>query len=186
MMTRPFPVRWLALVLLAGIAPNLIHAQTAVIAGQPAENVVGYQISGLGANQRVWQKVVQTTDAQGNTTYQTNQAYVELASGLNYWDAASRQWLESKEAIDAYAGGAVLKYATNASLNFYTGAQVNWQGAPYHPVILTAKLDGSVGETITHGSPSGDYANPRADWKNDLQTGGTGRESRKKPTRVMG
>jgi hypothetical protein len=110
MMTRPFPVQWLALVLLAGIAPNLIHAQTAVIAGQPAENVVGYQIGGLGANQRVWQKVVQTTDAQGNTTFQTNQAYVELASGLNYWDAASRQWLESKEEIDAYAGGAIAQF----------------------------------------------------------------------------
>jgi hypothetical protein len=58
----------------------------------------------------VWQKMIQMTDAQGNPLLQPNPAYVELASGLNFWDATSRQWLESKEEIDAYAGGAIAQF----------------------------------------------------------------------------
>jgi hypothetical protein len=109
-MKYSFAVRWLALVLTTGIASSLTQAQIEVVAGQPAENLVGYQISELGADHRTWQKVVQTTDGQGNTTSQTNPACVELASGLNYSDATSRQWLESKEEIDAYAGGAIAQF----------------------------------------------------------------------------
>jgi hypothetical protein len=109
-MNRSFSVRWLALVLIAGITLNLIHAQTAPIASQPTQNLIGYQLGECEADQRVWQEIVQVTDPKGNTLFQTNQAYVELASGLNYWDATSKQWLESKEEIDAYPGGAIAQY----------------------------------------------------------------------------
>lgn len=52
--------------------------------GQTNLTVVGYQIGEQGANHRVWQKLVRSTDAQGNTILMTNQAFVEMATGLNY------------------------------------------------------------------------------------------------------
>jgi hypothetical protein len=108
LMERLITVQWLALLLAVGITST--HAQTGVVSSQPVPTLIGYQAGGSGANQRVWQKIVQTTDLRGNTVLQTNQAYVELADGLNYWDATSQQWLESKEEIDACAGGAIAQY----------------------------------------------------------------------------
>lgn len=72
--------------------------------------VVGYQIGERGANYRDWLKIVQTTDAQGNTILTTNLAYVQLATGLNYKDPATGKWLPAKEEIDGYPGGAIAQY----------------------------------------------------------------------------
>ncbi|HVU07403.1 MAG TPA: IgGFc-binding protein [Verrucomicrobiae bacterium] len=74
------------------------------------ETLVGYQIGQQDGNSRQWQKIVEVADPQGNFSYQTNNAYVELASGLNYKDPTSGQWLPSKEEIDGYAGGAMAQY----------------------------------------------------------------------------
>jgi hypothetical protein len=79
------------------------------VSGQSsAETIVGYQIGQQDGNSRVWQKIVKITDEQGNFIFQTNAAYVELASGLNYW--ASNQWQAAKEEIDGYAGGAIAQF----------------------------------------------------------------------------
>lgn len=62
-----------------------------------------------------------------------------------------------------FESGAVLKYAANASLNFYAPGVINWQAAPYRPCLFTAKDDNSVGENISGstGNPAfGAYANP--------------------------
>lgn len=75
-----------------------------------AETIVGYQIGEQGANHRVWQKIVKLTDADGNFTFQTNRAYVELATGLNYKDPVTGRWLASREGVDAYPGGAIAQY----------------------------------------------------------------------------
>ena len=100
--------------MLLGQAPLFLNAQSAyppISYLKPATNmVVGYQIGEQGANQRVWQKIVKVTDAKGNFTFQTNRAYVELASGLNYQDPVTDQWLPSKEEIDAYPGGAISQF----------------------------------------------------------------------------
>jgi hypothetical protein len=80
---------------------------------------------------------------QGDTTY-----YISGALSLS--------------GTTTFEGGAVLKYATNASLNFYTGAQLQWLATAYRPAVLTAKDDNSVGQSISGstGNPTNYYANP--------------------------
>jgi len=77
----------------------------------PVPNIttVGYQVGERDANQQIWQKIVKLTDAAGRVSYKTNQAYVQLGSGLNYQDS-SGQWQPSREEIDAYQGGAIAQY----------------------------------------------------------------------------
>ena len=71
---------------------------------------------------------------------------------------------------NTFEGGAVLKYATNASIGmgYIAGGhnpEIIWKGSAYRPVIFTAKDDNSVGDEISGstGSPSGYYANPALD-----------------------
>ena len=61
-----------------------------------------------------------------------------------------------------FEGGAVFKYATNASLNLGYATNINCQSSAYRPIIFTAKDDNSVGGIISGstGTPSGYYANP--------------------------
>ena len=61
--------------------------------------------------------------------------------------------------VTTFEEGTVIKYAAGASLSV---SSVNWLGTSYHPAILTAKDDNSVGATISGstGNPSGYYANP--------------------------
>jgi hypothetical protein len=78
---------------------DLTPAQTTATIGTGGpSSIVGYQIGEQGADSRVWQKIVRTEDAQGHSILQTNQAYVELTSGLNH--LVNGQWVESKEEID--------------------------------------------------------------------------------------
>jgi hypothetical protein len=80
------------------------NASATTVATNPvSQTTVGYQTGEQAANQNVWQKIVQITDAQGNVTYQTNNAYNELATGLNH--LVNGQWVESKEEIDISADG---------------------------------------------------------------------------------
>ncbi len=66
-------------------------------------SAINYIIGQQDANSQVWQKITQTLDARGNTVYQTNQAYVELATGLNH--LVNGQWVASKEEIDISPDG---------------------------------------------------------------------------------
>jgi hypothetical protein len=66
---------------------------------------------------------------------------------------------------NVFEGDAVIKYATNASiqLNFgLTSPSVTFLGSSYRPIVFTAKDCNTVGETISGstGSPTGYYANP--------------------------
>jgi hypothetical protein len=60
---------------------------------------------------------------------------------------------------NTFEGGAVLKYATNASIVLQS-SHLNWQASAYRPVVFTAKDDNSMGEAFGSGNPSGYYANP--------------------------
>jgi hypothetical protein len=72
--------------------------------------VVGHVIGEQGANHRTWLKIVRATDAGGNAVLTTNRAFVELATGLNYHDATTGNWLPAREEIDGYPGGAIAQY----------------------------------------------------------------------------
>jgi IgGFc binding protein len=99
-----------------------LHAQpfTASVANS---SLVGYQIGRRDANSQVWQKVVKTTDARGYYTYQTNPAYVELATGLNHWDDNRQQWVASSEEIDVLPDGSGA-VATNGQHQVYFPADI--------------------------------------------------------------
>ena len=50
-----------------------------------------------------------------------------------------------------FQAGTVIKFdvpANNPSLNILSGSTLDWQGAPYRPVVLTARYDHSVGQPI--------------------------------------
>jgi hypothetical protein len=60
---------------------------------------------------------------------------------------------------NTFEGGAVIKYATNASIVLQS-THLNWQASAYRPVVFTAKDDNSMGEAFGSGNPSSYYANP--------------------------
>lgn len=95
--------------------------------------------------------------------------YIAMNSQANYTFQGDTTYYISGHVnltgTNTFEGGAVIKYATNASiaLNMTMYAPViNWQAGPYRPVVFTAKDDNTVGETISGstGTPIGYYANP--------------------------
>jgi len=62
-----------------------------------------------GANHRLMGRVTTEALPSGKVVTYTNM-YVELSSGMHYWDAATRQWLASQDLIEAYPGGAVARH----------------------------------------------------------------------------
>jgi len=101
------------------------------------------QTPGVVLDYTILDGTMEILDFQSNTTY-----YV---SGFVSYDDTNTVTFE---------GGAVLKYATNASL--LVGGQVVCLTGPANPVVFTAVDDNSVGEIISTstGVPSGFYANP--------------------------
>jgi hypothetical protein len=92
---------------------------------------------------------------QGDTTY-----YV---SGPTYFSGAV-----------VFEGGTVLKYNYGASISFINSATVRWLASPYHPVVLTARDDGSVGQNVTRvNPPSGYYASIALDLEQAQHNGPT-------------
>lgn len=85
------------------------QSQSRSVAGErhvPA-GVVGYLIGERDANQQVWNKVIVETNSEGQVSYTTNAAYVEVAAGLNYF--ANGQWKLSQEVVEPTADGAVAR-----------------------------------------------------------------------------
>ena len=103
----------LAIVLLVSVTVTQGQvAGTAVpVAANPAAlpAATPYAVVSLAANSRVWEQTVYEQGPNG-TVIPKKHGYTELASGLNYWNSNSQQWLESREEIDAYAGGAIAQY----------------------------------------------------------------------------
>ena len=88
-------------VLLASCALQAQTSNQAAVTANPSP--VNYIIGQQDANSQVWQKITQAVDARGNSAFQTNQAYVELATGLNH--LVNGQWVASKEEIDISPDG---------------------------------------------------------------------------------
>src|SRR5262249_38697689 len=88
--------------------------------------------------------------SQTNYTYQGDTTYYISGTVIS-------------KGTNTFEGGAVLKFATNGSIQLTAGSPspvLNWQAGPYRPVIFTAKEDNSVGQVITSATVSGYYGNP--------------------------
>src|SRR5688572_12799538 len=66
----------------------------------------GYTVATRSAHETMWQHVEWLTNETGRVTTQTN-AFVELATGLNYFDEATQGWQASREEWVAYPDGIV-------------------------------------------------------------------------------
>jgi hypothetical protein len=97
--------------------------------------MINYIVGEQDANSRVWQKIVRTTDKHGNTSCQTNQAYVELATGLNFWQDG--RWNSSREKIEISADGSSA-FAINGQHQAY------FPGNIYNGVIKLVMPDGKM------------------------------------------
>jgi len=120
------------------LASSSLQAQTlsqatAIANPSPVNYVIGQQ----GASSRIWQKIVQTVDAQGNVAFQTNQTYVELATGLNFKNPKTGQWVASSEQINISPDGSSAA-ATNGQ------HQVYFPGNIYSGQIKMVTQDGQV------------------------------------------
>jgi hypothetical protein len=89
-----------------------------------------------------------------NVTFQCDTTYY-LSGNLDLWGT------------NTFEGGAVIKYTNGAGMTLGSGGGgpsvgINWLGDSYRPVILTAKDDDSVGDSISNstGNPTNYYANP--------------------------
>src|SRR4029077_11591735 len=85
---------------IAIIAPALSgRAGEAPIVASEVTNFIAER----GPNHRVWQNVRVITNELGQTATKTNQAYMELATGMHH--LKNGQWTESKEQIDILPQG---------------------------------------------------------------------------------
>ena len=57
-----------------------------------------------------------------------------------------------------FQAASILKYAPTNTAKVSVNTPIDWQGAPYRPVVLTARDDPTVGEWITNATLSGYYA----------------------------
>jgi hypothetical protein len=87
-----------------GVYGQAVGSGAAQVSSEAPNQTTNYIVSERGPYYRVWQKVVSTTDQLGNVILSTNQAYVELATGLHYLQ--NGQWIDSQELIEAFPGGA--------------------------------------------------------------------------------
>ena len=55
-------------------------------------------VTDRGAHERTWSRVSYTTNSKGQTEAVTNLAFVELSTGLHYWDGDA--WQESDPRIE--------------------------------------------------------------------------------------
>lgn len=60
-----------------------------------------------GADFQQWQRVETIRDAKGNLVSKTNLAYLEMETGKHYREGEN--WLESREFIEAFPGGAIAR-----------------------------------------------------------------------------
>jgi hypothetical protein len=71
-----------------------------------------YQIVESGPHHRVWQWQTFEPMPDGQFVPHTH-SYRELASGLNYQDPATGQWVSSQNTIEAFSGGALVRHCQN-------------------------------------------------------------------------
>ncbi|HLX68316.1 MAG TPA: nidogen-like domain-containing protein [Verrucomicrobiae bacterium] len=91
-------------------------------------------------------------------------AVVTVTGGTNFTFQADTTYYVTNTVtlygVTTFEGGTVVKYAVGGALDV---SNINWQATSYHPVVLTAKDDNSVGSTVpgSTGNPTTNYyANP--------------------------
>jgi len=105
-----FPVRAFLLDTAFTLHPS--SAQTAGTATSANQSTVpaptAYAVVSRDANSQVWERTVFEPGPSGQTVARKHR-YTELASGLNFKDPVTGQWMPSKEEIEAYPGGAIAR-----------------------------------------------------------------------------
>ena len=91
--------------------------------GPVPTQITPYVVVSKGANQQVWQKITYETQPSGQKVPHLHQ-YIELASGLHYWN--NGQWMDSKEEIHILSDGTAA--ATNGQHQVYFPSDI-YQGA---------------------------------------------------------
>jgi hypothetical protein len=106
-----------------------------------------------GPHQRTWNKVLTWQDDQGRTVSQTNVAYVELESGMHYWEEG--QWTETQELIESYPDGAIARQGPHKVIlanNLNTVGAIDLQlpdGQRLRSHILgLSYFDGATGQSV--------------------------------------
>jgi hypothetical protein len=91
--------------------------------------VLRYETGERGPHHSIWRKVVETTNARGQLQVSTNQAYIELSSGLNYRDARG-EWTQSSDLVESFPGGAIARHAQHQVIfanNLNTSGAIDMQ-----------------------------------------------------------
>lgn len=134
--------------------------------GQTLPPPTPYQVVDQGANNNVWERTVYERAPDGSVVPKKHR-YTELATGLNYLQ--NGQWVESKEVIETYSGGAIAQQGqyqvvfannlnTTGSIDMQTpdGKQLrsNILGLSYYDSstgqsVLIAQIQDSQGEFIS-------------------------------------
>ena len=181
---------WLTIVLLV-FAASRIQGQVSQ-SGPPASAGQGtiqaqdtpYAVVSKGANQQVWQKTTYETTPDGQQVPHIHK-YTELATGLNFWDSNTKQWVDSKEEIDILPNGTAAAIQGQHQVYFpgdiYEGVielvtpdgvhlQSRLLGLSYDDgthTVLIAELTNSVGYLV--GSNQVIYPDAFTDFKADLR-----------------
>ena len=125
-----------------------------------------YRVVGRGANQRVWQHETYEKIPSGQIVPHIHK-YTELATGMHH-TGANGKWVESKEEIEAFAGGAIARqgqYQVVFANNLNSAGAIDLQtpdqkrlrsnilGLMYHDTasdnaVLIAQIQDSTGQLI--------------------------------------
>ena len=93
-----------------------------------------YIVGGKGPHHTDWMKVTRSTDAAGQARYETNRAYVEIATGMHYWEDGT--WKEARPEFVVLADGTAVA------------------GEGQHKVVISPILNDSNG-TVYLETPDG-------------------------------
>ena len=161
------PLLFLASLTLFGLVAD---GQNNVVPGPQTLPVAAsaYRIGERGPHHRVWQKITTTTNAFGRIFTRTNQAYVELATGMHHWQKG--KWVASSDQIEILPEGDAA--ATNGQHQVYFPSDIydgvirlvtpegkllvsRPLGLSYFDgsnSVLIAELTNSVGEILPSGN----------------------------------
>jgi hypothetical protein len=127
-----------------------------------------YAVVSRDANSRVWERTVYELGPSGQAI-PSKHRYVELATGLNFWDSTAKQWQESQELIEMFPGGAIARQGQHQVIfanNLATVGAIDMQtpdgkrlrshilGLSYFDTasgqsVLIAEVKDSIGQLIT-------------------------------------
>jgi hypothetical protein len=134
--------------LLAGKAQIPVTRSVAV-----ASSDTNYTVVSQDANSRVWQRTVYEQGPKGRPVHRKH-TYTELASGLNYRDASGK-WVESKELIEPFPGGAIARHGQHKvifSNNLNTIGAIDLEGPDgkrlRSTILGLAYVDNSTGNSV--------------------------------------